>query len=71
MQILLGKKVPSATLVPSLAVAHRRNQSQNTITDNGIAWITPKDLSVDKSKFISHGADDINELGLKKKVVLP
>ncbi len=34
-------------------------------TDNGIAWITPKDLSVDKSKFISHGADDITELGLK------
>ena len=34
-------------------------------TDNGIAWITPKDLSVDKAKFISHGADDITELGLK------
>ena len=34
-------------------------------TDNGIAWITPKDLSVDKSKFISHGADDITELGLR------
>ena len=34
-------------------------------TDNGIAWITPKDLSVDKSKFISHGADYITELGLK------
>lgn len=34
-------------------------------TDIGIAWITPKDLSVDKSKFISHGADDITELGLK------
>lgn len=34
-------------------------------TDNDIAWITPKDLSVDKSKFISHGADDITELGLR------
>ena len=34
-------------------------------TDNGIAWITPKDLSVDKSKFITHGADDITELGLR------
>ena len=34
-------------------------------TDNGIAWITPKDLSGDKSKFISHGADYITELGLK------
>lgn len=34
-------------------------------TENGIAWITPKDLSVNKSKFISHGANDITELGLK------
>lgn len=34
-------------------------------TDHGIAWITPKDLSVDKSKFVSHGADDITELGLR------
>lgn len=34
-------------------------------TDDGIAWITPKDLSVDKSKFITHGADDITELGLR------
>lgn len=34
-------------------------------TDHGIAWITPKDLSVDKSKFIAHGADDITELGLR------
>ena len=34
-------------------------------TKHGIAWITPKDLSVDKSKFICHGADDITELGLQ------
>ena len=34
-------------------------------TDHGIAWITPKDLSIDKSKFIAHGADDITELGLR------
>ena len=34
-------------------------------TDHGIAWITPKDLSVDKSKFIAHGTDDITELGLR------
>jgi type I restriction enzyme S subunit len=33
--------------------------------ENGIAWITPKDLSVNKSKFITHGADDITELGLR------
>ena len=33
--------------------------------DSGIAWITPKDLSVNKSKFIYHGENDITELGLK------
>ena len=34
-------------------------------TSNGIAWITPKDLSINKAKFISHGENDITELGLK------
>jgi type I restriction enzyme S subunit len=34
-------------------------------TDSGIAWITPKDLSVNKDKFISKGQIDISELGLK------
>ena len=32
---------------------------------HGIAWITPKDLSINKSKFIAHGADDITEIGLR------
>lgn len=34
-------------------------------TKSGIAWITPKDLSINKAKFISHGENDITELGLK------
>ena len=34
-------------------------------TENGISWITPKDLSNDKSKFISHGEIDITELGFE------
>lgn len=34
-------------------------------TKDGIAWITPKDLSINKAKFISHGENDITELGLK------
>lgn len=34
-------------------------------TDRGIAWITPKDLSVNKSKFVARGENDITELGLK------
>lgn len=33
-------------------------------TDQGIAWITPKDLSNNHSKFITHGEIDITELGL-------
>ena len=34
-------------------------------TEDGIAWITPKDLSINKAKFISHGENDITGLGLK------
>lgn len=34
-------------------------------TDKGIAWLTPKDLSIQKNKFIFHGETDITELGLK------
>lgn len=34
-------------------------------TNTGIAWITPKDLSNNKLKFVSHGENDITELGLK------
>ena len=32
---------------------------------SGIAWITPKDLSINKLKFISHGENNITELGLR------
>lgn len=35
-------------------------------TNKGISWITPKDLSIDKSTFIYKGQNDITELGLKK-----
>ena len=34
-------------------------------TKNGIAWITPKDLSVSHSKFTAKGETDITELGYK------
>ncbi|MDR1015535.1 MAG: restriction endonuclease subunit S [Coriobacteriales bacterium] len=33
--------------------------------EHGIAWITPKDLSINKSKFIARGANDITEFGLR------
>ena len=39
--------------------------NQEYYTNNGIPWITPKDLSNDKSKFISHGEIDITELGFE------
>ena len=34
-------------------------------TKSGIAWITPKDLSVSHSKFTARGETDITELGYK------
>jgi len=34
-------------------------------TEKGTAWITPKDLSNNKDKFISRGEIDITDLGLK------
>lgn len=37
--------------------------------EQGIAWITPKDLSLNKSKFISHGENDISEFGFSKSSV--
>ena len=42
-------------------------------TPSGIAWITPKDLSNDHSKFIAHGENDITELGLSQSsaVLMP
>ena len=42
-------------------------------TSNGIAWITPKDLSGNKSKFISKGETDITPAGLRNSsaVIMP
>jgi type I restriction enzyme S subunit len=36
-----------------------------TMPGNGISWITPKDLSVNKDKFISFGESDITNEGYK------
>jgi type I restriction enzyme S subunit len=35
-------------------------------TNKGIGWITPKDLSTNRNKFIAHGDVDITEMGLRK-----
>lgn len=42
-------------------------------TFDGIAWITPKDLSAQKTKYISKGEQDITPLGLKNSsaVIMP
>lgn len=34
-------------------------------TECGISWITPKDLSFNKSNFIYRGANDITEIGFR------
>lgn len=56
----LGKVVGGST--PSKA-------KQEYYTDDGIAWITPKDLSINKSKFINKGSIDITESGFKNSSV--
>ena len=38
---------------------------QEYYTEKGIAWLTPKDLSVSKEKFTSRGEIDITEIGYK------
>lgn len=42
-------------------------------SQNGIPWITPKDLSINKSKFISRGQIDISDAGLSNSsaIVMP
>ncbi len=35
------------------------------LRDHGIPWITPKDLSINKNKFIMRGEVDITDLGLR------
>jgi type I restriction enzyme S subunit len=42
---------------------------QEYYTKCGIAWITPKDLSVNKNKFIAHGENDITKLGFQNSSV--
>lgn len=37
-----------------------------TSAGNGIAWLTPKDLSDTNAKFTSHGSNDITALGYQK-----
>ena len=34
--------------------------------EDGIPWVTPKDLSLDHSVFVERGNDDISQLGLAK-----
>lgn len=54
----LGEIVGGAT--PSKA-----KEEYYTVAGQGISWITPKDLSINKDKFISHGELDITEDGYK------
>ena len=40
--------------------------NEDYYTENGISWITPKDLSINKNKFIDKGETDITEIGYSK-----
>lgn len=41
-------------------------KNKDYFTENGIAWISPKDLSNCNNKYIDKGATDITQLGLRK-----
>lgn len=38
-------------------------KQEDFFTDNGIGWITPRDLANNPNKFIAHGGTDITEAG--------
>ncbi|MDO3679819.1 restriction endonuclease subunit S [Paenibacillus ehimensis] len=68
----LGKEIPKGWKVGTVAdlgtvVGGGTPSSSNEeyFADLGIPWITPKDLSTNKSKFIYRGSRDISEAGLK------
>ncbi len=48
------------------ATPSKDNPSYYTIAGNGIAWLTPKDLSETKAKFTNRGSEDITTLGYQK-----
>lgn len=62
MPLLLDKKQPDEAYLKQLTELLGKPEYY---TESGIAWITPKDLSNNKSKFVSHGENDITELGLR------
>ena len=48
------------------ATPSKDNPSYYTYAGNGIAWLTPKDLSETKAKFTGRGSEDITSLGYRK-----
>lgn len=48
------------------ATPSKDNPSYFTYAGNGIAWLTPKDLSETKAKFTGRGSEDITTLGYRK-----
>ena len=62
-----GWKTVCLSEIGDIVAGGTPSKTKNEYYENGnIAWITPKDLSGNKSIFISEGATDITELGLKK-----
>ena len=48
------------------ATPSKDNPTYYTYSGNGIAWLTPKDLSETKAKFTARGSEDITTLGYQK-----
>lgn len=62
-----GWKTVCLSEIGDIVAGGTPSKIKNEYYENGnIAWITPKDLSGNKSVFISEGATNITELGLKK-----
>ena len=60
------KKIEEVAEVVGGGTPSTKIESYYCAYETSIPWLSPKDLSGYKWKFISHGAIDITELGLKK-----
>ena len=62
----MGKLGDLGTIVGG-ATPSKANKS--FYTENGIHWLTPKDLSIQQTKFVERGETDITEAGFKSASV--
>ncbi|MFE6074951.1 restriction endonuclease subunit S [Paenibacillus sp. NPDC057886] len=72
MQLVEGKMIPIdwsitniTTLGEIVAGGTPPTENKSYFSSNGIPWITPKDLSINKNMYISRGLLDISDEGYK------